>query len=67
MADFGLTTFEVGGWYHFVHTAETNSAVVVARDETAAARSPGPAKLVCVLYHFDFFFLVDVAGPCFIL
>ena len=44
MVDFGLMTFEDGGWYHCVRTAETNSAVVVARVEAAAARRTSPAK-----------------------
>ena len=45
MADSVLATFEVGGWYHCVRTAETNSVVVVeARDEMAAARRTSMAK-----------------------
>ena len=45
MALFGTRHLGVDGWYHHVRTAETNSAVVVARRKTAAARSYGTAKL----------------------
>ena len=56
MVDFGLMTFEDGGWYHCVRTAEANSAVVAVRGATAAAQSYGPAKPrrddMCVLYVY---------------
>ena len=44
MAVSVLRCFAKGGWYHRVYTAETNSVVVVARDEIATAWSYNPAK-----------------------
>ena len=44
MASSALVAFGRRSWYHGVRTAEANSAVVVARDEMAAARRYGPAK-----------------------
>ena len=45
MASPSTGFLEDDGWHHYVRIAETNSAVVVARRETAAARRYRPAKL----------------------
>ena len=44
MVDFSTGHLMAGTWHHQERTAETNSAVVVARREETASRRGGPAK-----------------------
>ena len=53
MANSTPVVFVARGWHGQRHTAETNSAVVVAYGEVAAALRQGTAKLAAIVEKVD--------------